>query len=136
MSDLVKLKALLSDKKILVVDDEPLVTGFLERIVKRFTNNIFIANDGEEGLEKFKAIEPDLVVTDISMPKLSGLELSREIKTHKPDTKIVIYTAHTESEYVQKANDIGIDTMLYKPYSKELFYETLEKLFGDGKSKN
>lgn len=72
------------------------------------------AGDGVETLEKAKELNPDIILLDISMPKLDGMEVLQIIKKRSPDIKVLILTAHYENEYIQAMKDKGADGYLLK----------------------
>ena len=82
---------------------------------KRRFRDVYLAADGAEGLEKFREYRPDLVVTDIEMPKLDGLEMSKEIRKISPDTPIILTTAYNEDAQVEEGKRIGVSAYLLKP---------------------
>ncbi len=67
-----------------------------------------IANNGEEGLEKYKKINPDIIITDIMMPKLDGLEMTKRIREENETIPIIVLSAFSDKEKLLKAIDIGI----------------------------
>jgi DNA-binding response OmpR family regulator len=84
-----------------------------------------IANNGEEGLKKFKKIKPDIVITDIMMTKLDGLDMTIKIKELNENTPIVVLSAFSDKDKLLKAIDIGITKYFIKPFDPE---EVLEYL--------
>jgi len=101
---------------ILLADDHPLVQDGLRT---RFNdiediNVIGVASDGEELLEKVKTLKPDLVITDISMPKINGLKATHLLSQEYPDIKVVILTMHDNKEYIQNAIDSGAKGYILK----------------------
>lgn len=117
-----------NDISILFVEDEPvsrhLISIFLER--EQF-QNIYIAENGAEGLEKYFKYNPDLIITDLNMPIMNGLEMSQIIKADNPNKPILLLTAHFEQSITEKAVDIGIDSYLFKPISLERLQKILSK---------
>lgn len=106
-------------KLILVDDEEDVREGLLELI--HWENLGFqivdTAENGKEALEMVERYIPDVVVTDIQMPFMNGLELSEWIRTHYPAAKIIILTGYEEFEYAQRAIRLGIDEYILKPFS-------------------
>lgn len=100
---------------ILYVEDEPAIREGLQRFFQRRSGTIHLASNGQEGLELFSRCKPDIVVTDIRMPVMDGLTMSRRIKEISPDTPIVITTGHNDEEFLLKAIDVGIDKYIKKP---------------------
>ncbi len=102
---------------VLYVEDDESVReqtlGLFERIFKK----VFIAEDGVEGLKKFKENIPqiDIIVTDINMPNMNGLEMVRDINRIVPNIPIIVTTAHTDSEHLINAIDLNVDKYISKP---------------------
>ena len=100
---------------VLVVDDSSFITEVLKSFLLRFTPEVYTASDGKEGLEMFAKYSPPFVVSDVVMPNMNGLEMSREIKKINPDTFIVLTTAVDDKEYLVEAIEIAVDKYLPKP---------------------
>lgn len=100
---------------ILYVEDEPAIREGLQRFFQRRSGTIYLAANGQEGLELFEKHRPDIVVTDIRMPVMDGLTMSRKIKELSPDIPIVITTGHNDEEFLLKAIDVGVDKYIKKP---------------------
>mgnify|MGYP000025173317 FL=1 len=103
------------DLAVLFVEDEETILDCMGIYFKRRFRDVYLAADGAEGLEKFREYRPDLVVTDIEMPKLDGLEMSKEIRKISPDTPIILTTAYNEDAQVEEGKRIGISAYLLKP---------------------
>jgi two-component system response regulator YesN len=116
---------------VMIVDDRPL---FREYLIKKFEwdkygfNICGEAKNGVEALEKAKEIPPDVLLTDINMPLMDGLELSERLIEEYPDMGVVLITAHSEFEYAKKALEIGVCSYIVKPFEKEELILTLLKL--------
>ena len=100
---------------VLFVEDEETILDCMGIYFKRRFRDVYLAADGAEGLEKFREYRPDLVVTDIEMPKLDGLEMSKEIRKISPDTPIILTTAYNEDAQVEEGKRIGVSAYLLKP---------------------
>ena len=100
---------------VLFVEDEETILDCMGIYFKRRFRDVYLAADGAEGLEKFREYRPDLVVTDIEMPKLDGLEMSKEIRKISPNTPIILTTAYNEDAQVEEGKRIGISAYLLKP---------------------
>ena len=103
------------DLAVLFVEDEETILDCIGIYFKRRFRDVYLAADGAEGLEKFREYRPDLVVTDIEMPKLDGLEMSKEIRKISPDTPIILTTAYNEDAQVEEGKRIGVSAYLLKP---------------------
>lgn len=105
----------LKDITILYAEDDTLIQKEFSSFLEKFVKKLFIANNGQEALELFQKNKPDIVISDITMPKMNGIELSKNIKALNPDTPIVIISAHNNSEYLIEAIEIGVNRFILKP---------------------
>jgi len=119
--DLNKQKELLNHLTILYVEDIDEVAQYLSSFLTRRFQTVHRAHDGKEALTIFKKHKEfiDLVITDIRMPHIDGLELSRMIKEISFKTPVIITTAFTDNEYTDEAKDIGIDGYITKPIEND-----------------
>ncbi len=113
--------------RILVVDDEPIVVKSCERILTPEGYTVDIALNGREAIEKLGKDGFDLVITDIKMPDMDGIELLRWIKNSKPETGVVIITGYPSQESIKEALRLRILDYLPKPFSPALLIETAQK---------
>jgi two-component system KDP operon response regulator KdpE len=110
-------KQTVQDKpRILVVDDEPQITRVLKASLGVHGYEIQIANDGEAGLDAFNDWKPDLVITDLSMPKMTGTELCEHIRNHS-QVPIIVLSVRGEDKTKVEALDKGADDYVTKPFS-------------------
>lgn len=104
--------------KILLIEDERLI---LKTLIFKLTKegfNVISAPDGRKGLEMFEKERPDLVVTDIMMPYVNGLEVVKQIKeTPNCATKVILLTSLGQEETVLRAFELGADDFMTKPFS-------------------
>ena len=106
----------MNDKpRILVVDDEPQLTRVLRTGLKSHGYDVRTAADGLSGLETFNDWHPDLVITDLAMPNMNGLELCRKIRAVSP-APIIVLSAKGEEKTKVEALDIGADDFVTKPF--------------------
>jgi two-component system, OmpR family, KDP operon response regulator KdpE len=106
----------MNDKpRILVVDDEPQLTRVLRTGLKSRGYDVRVAADGLEGFETFSNWSPDLVITDLAMPKMDGLELCRRLR-HISQVPIIILSAKGDEKVKVEALDIGADDYVTKPF--------------------
>jgi diguanylate cyclase (GGDEF)-like protein len=113
---------------VLLVEDEKDILDITTNLLRVFFPNIDTATNGQEGLDKFKENDYDLVVTDIKMPKLNGIDMLNQIKAINPDIHTVILSAVTEKEIILETAKIGIDGYLFKPLVFEQFLNILEAI--------
>ena len=105
----------LPDIKILYVEDEDLTRELTFTILNQFFKNITVCKNGEEALEEFEKNNYDIVISDINMPKLNGLEFAKKIREKNQTTSIIFTTAYSELSYISEALNIGVDGFLIKP---------------------
>ncbi|HED8231493.1 TPA: response regulator transcription factor [Campylobacter jejuni] len=116
---------------ILVVEDEVKARESMINILSERFSKVIGAQNGDEGLKKFKKFRPDLVITDIAMPIMDGLDMAREIKEISDDVPIVVLSAYSEKERLLRSIDIGIDKYLIKPVDIEELFKVLDYLIGE-----
>lgn len=116
---------------VLIADDEPKVCKGLRSIIdwgKYGYNVIDTAEDGEDALEKLNKGRYNLVITDIRMPVLNGLELIKKIQAQNPDIKILIISGYSDFAYAKQAIEYGVKGYLLKPVNREDLIEHIVKL--------
>jgi len=113
--------------KVLVVDDHPMVLEGMRSMLAQisFANLIGVASNAWEAIEKIKEQLPDIVLTDINMPDVSGIELAEKIKKEFPSVKIVAMSTFKERSYISKMVLNGATGYLVKSASKEEIEEAL-----------
>ncbi|EAK5230045.1 response regulator transcription factor [Campylobacter jejuni] len=116
---------------ILVVEDEIKTRESLINVLSERFSKVIGAQNGDEGLKKFKKFKPDLIITDIAMPIMDGLDMAREIKEISDDVPIVVLSAYSEKERLLRSIDIGIDKYLIKPVDIEELFKVLDCLVGE-----
>ncbi|HIC79236.1 MAG TPA: response regulator, partial [Sulfurovum sp.] len=116
------------DFTILYVEDDIDTQELIESILQAYFKEVFVASDGEEGLSIYKKKNPDIVLSDISMPKMDGLEMSEAIQKIDPQQLIALFTAFNEPKYLDKAGELGIDTYIMKPLDEKQFFNSLSFL--------
>ncbi|SFV51486.1 diguanylate cyclase/phosphodiesterase (GGDEF & EAL domains) with PAS/PAC sensor(s) [hydrothermal vent metagenome] len=113
---------------ILYVEDDIDTQELIRDILECHFKEVFVASDGEEGLKYYQEKSPDIVLSDISMPIMDGLEMSEAIKELNPKQLIALFTAFNEPEYLKKAAELGIDTYIMKPLDERQFFNSLKFL--------
>jgi len=102
--------------KVLIVDDQKGVRRLLEELFQKEGYDVTVAVDGKESVERVKASTPDIILMDMKMPNMNGLEASREIIRYDCRIPIIMMTAYGEMEVVQKALEIGVRRYITKPF--------------------
>ena len=116
----------LNNIKILIVDDDSDELELLEDIIKMKYPNTITAINGQDGLEKYKEFLPDIVITDINMPIMDGLKMSKLIKQENNDAKIIILSAFESSTYLKKAINLDISRYITKPIDNDILFKGIE----------
>lgn len=103
------------DISLLYVEDDELSRDGIYNTLKRKVRSIYLAKDGREGLELFKKNRPDVVITDIKMPGINGLDMARQILDIEPASEVIIASAFEDAQLFKKAIDLGVNKYLTKP---------------------
>ncbi len=117
--------------KVMIVEDEIPIRNIISRIIdwnQLGFDLVYEADNGQVALGYLEENKVDLVITDISMPFMDGLELCRNIRRQLPSTTIIILTGYNDFEYAQTAIELGVSNYLLKPITKVSFNETLTKV--------
>ena len=113
---------------IMLVDDEPIILKGLINIIEKGKtpcSEIVCAYDGVDALEKLETFKPDLIITDIQMPGMNGLELIKNAKFKDYCKRFILLTGYDESEYLHKAIKYKVIDYLLKPIDKAILYDIL-----------
>ena len=102
--------------EILIVDDEMSVRSVLVQVLERYGYAVTEAADGEQALERLKEKQFALVITDIKMPVMSGLEVLKKTRQSYPDTQVIIITSHASLDTAVEALRFGAYDYLFKPF--------------------
>ncbi|MCD6173178.1 MAG: response regulator [Sulfurimonas sp.] len=126
MVDLKSLKELTKNLKVLYVEDDVSIGQTMVQYLEKFFSVVVYAINGLEGLQKYQLQKFDIVITDLSMPKMNGLDMLEQIKELNESQAVLITTAHSESDYMFGAIKAGIDGYIIKPFdfiqlNRELF---------------
>lgn len=126
-SDKKALIAYLKTLTLLYVEDDIDIRESLSEILSRRVGKLILAKDGIEGLLCFHEMQPDIVITDVKMPNMTGLEMIEGIRESEPDVPIVLTTAFRESDYFLKAIEFDIDEYILKPIDVQVLSRVLLK---------
>ncbi len=114
-------------ERVLIVDDEPLMRNFLAEALKRDSYEVSVAENGKKALSLLKSQTFDLVITDMKMPEVSGLELLRKVKEILPSAIVIVMTAFGTIENAVEAMRLGAFTYLLKPFTIDAIEAVIEK---------
>lgn len=107
--------------RVMLVDDEPIVLDNLRMFPweKQDCELVYLANSGPDALEHLSSCDPDILISDIRMPGLTGLELTERVKANNQETEIILLTGFAEFEYAKQAMSLGVRNYLLKPFRFE-----------------
>ncbi len=111
---------------ILVVEDEEQSRENFVSYLLMFYENVFEASNGERALEVYKREKPHIILLDINIPKISGLEVARQIREKDLMTKIIILTAHSEKSFLLEAMSLRLTKYLFKPVNRKDLKQALD----------
>ncbi|ADV45677.1 response regulator transcription factor [Nitratifractor salsuginis] len=114
--------------RILYVEDEHTLAEMMQRAVGHHFGDFRIAENGQEGLQLFKKLRPDLVITDITMPGMDGLTMGRFIHELSADTPLIVLSAYSDKEKLLGAIDTGVSKYFIKPFDPVELLEYLESI--------
>jgi C4-dicarboxylate-specific signal transduction histidine kinase len=112
---------------LFVEDDKELRHEITEFLNSGIFKNVYVAKNGSKGFLKYQKYRPDIIMTDLTMPLMDGLEMSKKIRQLDTKIPILLITSHFEKEITEAAVDIGIDAYLFKPLSLERVVKILTK---------
>ncbi|MGM0518630.1 MAG: response regulator [Campylobacterota bacterium] len=135
MEHIMKLKEIAKEYDILFVEDSIELQAQVNKFLKKLFRNVYVACDGYQGLQMYKKHTPKLILTDLTMPKMSGHEMIREIKKINPDIEIVILSAHSDSDTLMKSFHIGVTDFISKPVNAPKMIATFLKVLSNLKRK-
>ena len=112
---------------VLYVEDEAITRSAVARMLKRRVETLYEAENGKEGLELFKRNRPNIVISDIRMPVLDGIEMSKEIKLLDKNSKIILTTAHSDASILLDSIEVGVDKYILKPLDMDALYAAMDQ---------
>ena len=113
---------------LLYVEDEDGIRSQLSKFLRYFSTIVYTATNGKEGLELYKKHLPDIVISDIKMPIMNGIEMVKAIKEINQKQHIIFTTAHSESNYFMDAIDMQVDGYILKPIDLKKLEQKLEQI--------
>ncbi len=115
----------ISNLTILYVEDDEVIRQNAVEYLSRICAKVFEAKDGLEALKVYKNQKPDVIISDIQMPKIDGLEMTRKIRQNDKKTPIIIATAHTQNSYLLKAVELQLVKYIVKPVTSKKLKDAL-----------
>lgn len=120
-SQIGKLRQICKNITVLYVEDDEDIARQVFIMLGKIFQKIEVKYDGAAGLEAYKKHKHDIVVTDISMPKLNGIEMSKAIRVINPEQSILVTSAYSDIEYLSALIDLGVDKFVLKPINMQSF---------------
>lgn len=122
-------------KKILVIDDEELITKSLLKLLSTEGYNVSMVSNGRDAIEKVGMSDFDLIISDVRMPELDGIETIKQIRTHlkkshKNPIPEIFITGYADKEKYERAIDLKVADYIYKPFDRTDFLKTIKKAIG------
>lgn len=117
--------------RILVIDDDPAILKIVRKILERAGHEVLEAGDGEKGLRLARQEAPDLIITDLLMPEMEGIETIQSLRDELPDVKIIAMSgggAMGTDTYLTDAEILGAHRAMAKPFTPEELVEAVEDL--------
>lgn len=118
-----------SNHTLLYVEDEPMIREMAVEYLQNFFRQVYEASNGLEALEIYHEKKPDIIITDIEMPRMNGIEFASKIRQEDRLTPIIMSTAYTSVEYLLEATELNLIKYLVKPVEEEKLEEALRLCF-------
>ncbi len=119
----------MNDKpRLLYVEDEASIRDEMIEILELDFDTIYVATNGQEGLKMFREFNPDIIISDIQMPIMDGISMSKEILSVDADAKIILTTAFNEQSFLAKAKEIGVLDYINKPVDINELFKKIEAI--------
>jgi diguanylate cyclase (GGDEF)-like protein len=128
MKEIEEIVKYTSKLKLLYVEDDASTREASMFLLENFFDTIIVAENGKDGIEKFRENDVDIIITDINMPYLNGLEMTAEIQKIDPDAKVIIFSANMEPKYFTESIRLGVDGYLIKPIEVDHLINILDKI--------
>ena len=113
--------------KILYVEDDKNLNEEYQTFFNRRCDELFIAFDGKEGYESYIKNQPDLIITDITMPKSNGIEMIKKIRKVDTKTPVIVTSAYNDEDYLLEAINQGVSRYIIKPFNRKLLKQIIEE---------
>ena len=117
-------------KKLLIVDDE---AGIVEEVKLFFEEEgfkVYTADTGKEGMDWLLKVKPDVLLLDMKLPDMSGIDVLQFSKEKSPGTKVIVNTGYVDQHVIDEAEKLGRDAFLQKPFNLERLKEEIDRLLG------
>ncbi len=106
-----------NDLSLLYIEDDVEILENVSFLLGRYVGTVYSAENGEQALEMYKKHQPDIIVADIRLPKISGIDVSNIIRVKNKSIPIILISAHDEEEFLGKVKELNISAYIKKPFS-------------------
>ena len=121
---------------VLYVEDDDVARENGIEYLENYFDHVYAASDAFQGLKLYREFNPDIIITDIQMPKFNGLEFIKQIRKENTETQIIVITAHSDTSYLLQAIELRLIKYLIKPVQESLFKEALQLCIDSIRSKD
>lgn len=121
--------------RILVVDDENDLCCLFERILESEGYEVITANDGLGGIKRNNDSDPDLIILDLKMPKMDGIETLRNIRKTDKEVVVIILTGYGSAQTAREAQDLDVYEYISKPFNNELVRKVVKEALASGRER-
>ena len=118
-----------TDKTILIIDDDREIAAMLNGVLQNNGYRVFLAQNGAEGTRQIEALKPDLVITDMMMPRMGGFPDLEFLKTLEHPPAVIMITANEGGRHKAYAEMLGVADYLRKPFPMEVLLESVRRIF-------
>ena len=119
---------ILNTLTILYVEDDRGMREVYGELLSERCHKVYLATNGKDGYQQFKEHKPDIIISDIMMPEVSGIEMSRKIREEDQFIPIIIASAKNDHQYLEETLDIGINGYMAKPINADDLFELLKSI--------
>ena len=118
-----------TDKTILIIDDDREIAAMLNGVLQNNGYRVFLAQNGVEGQRQIETLKPDLVITDMMMPRMGGFPVLEFLKTLETPPAVIMITANEGGRHKAYAEMLGVADYLRKPFPMEVLLESIRRIF-------
>ena len=115
--------------KILIIDDEPDFRTFTDMVLKRLGYDVSLADNGWSGLELYRREHPDIILLDLKMPEMDGIEVLKQIRTVDRKQPVIVLTGDRSPQTERQVRALGVSEFLVKDSSSRLLEDTVKRFF-------
>ena len=117
-------------KRVLVVDDEPGIVEEIEIFLEEEGFEVFTADSAKDGIALLMKTKPDLLILDMKLPDMSGIEVLKVSKEKSPRTKVIVNTGYVDQNVIDEAARLGRDAFMQKPFNLLALKEEIDRVLG------